>query len=89
MAPSAEGLTSAESSAATPTAPAPSTTSFARSSSRTIASAVSSSLTTTTSSTKRATSGRVSSPGRFTAMPSAIVEAALTATGAPAASAAG
>ena len=39
--------------AATPTAPAPSTTSFARSISSTIASAVSSSLTTTTSSTQR------------------------------------
>src|SRR4051812_12038796 len=70
-------------SAATPTAPAPSTTSFAFSMQSTIASATSSSGTTTTSSSQCRTSGRVSSPGRFTAMPSAIVSADGTPTDSP------
>ncbi len=61
------------SSAATPTAPAPSTTSFCRSRSSAMASTISSSVTATISCTCRWTSGKVSSPGRLTAMPSAIV----------------
>ncbi len=52
----------------------------------TIASATSSSPTTTTSSTHRSISASVSPPGRLTAIPSAIVSAESTATGAPAAS---
>ena len=73
--PVAPAETLPDSSAATPTAPPPSTTSFARSISHTIASAVSSSSTTTSSSTHRSTSASVSLPGRLTAMPSAIVAA--------------
>ena len=61
------------SSAATPTAPAPSTTSFVRSSRSTIASLICSSVTETTSSSSRSRMPDVSSPGCFTAMPSAIV----------------
>jgi hypothetical protein len=49
----------------------------------TMASATSSSGTTTTSSSQRRTSGRVSSPGRLTAIPSAIVSALSTPTGSP------
>src|SRR4051812_30867650 len=71
------------SSAATPTAPAPSTTSLAFSMHSTMASATSSSGTTTTSSSQRRTSGSVRSPGRLTAMPSAIVNAEETPTGSP------
>src|SRR5215208_5825865 len=71
------------SSAATPTAPAPSTTSFARSISTTIAAAVSSSPTTTTSSAQRSRSRSVRSPGRLTAIPSAIVSAEVAGTGSP------
>src|SRR5581483_876148 len=59
--------------AATPTAPALSTTSFERSRRRTIAWATSSSDTVTMSSRYRSTSGRVSSPGLLTAIPSQIV----------------
>src|SRR3954464_3934010 len=61
-------------SAATPTAPAPSTTSFARSSRSTIASLISSSVTATTSSQTDWRMRDVSSPGAFTAIPSAIVK---------------
>ena len=71
--PSAGGSTLPESSAATEAAPAPSTTSLERSSSSTIAWATSSSETVTTWSTYSDTSGRVSSPGRLTAIPSQIV----------------
>ena len=69
--------------AATPTAPAPSTTSFAFSISSTIASATSSSGTTTTSSNHERISESVRSPGRLTAMPSAIVSFDGAATGSP------
>ena len=61
------------SSAATPTAPAPSTTSFARSSSNTIASLISSSVTATMSSRTSSRIRLVHSPGSLTAIPSAIV----------------
>ena len=61
-------------SAATPTAPAPSTTSFVRSSRSTIASLICSSVTETMSSSTRSRIDIVSSPGFFTAMPSAIVK---------------
>ena len=71
--PTRAGLTRPESSAATPTAPAPSTKSLARSISSTMASATASSSTTTMSSSHSSISGRVISPGRFTAMPSARV----------------
>ncbi len=81
VAPSRAGPTTPSSSAATPTAPAPSTTSLARSSRRTIASATSSSPTTHSSSTSRSTSGRVTSPGRLMAMPSAIVAVLVAASG--------
>ena len=67
--------------AATPTAPAPSTTSFERSSSSTIAWATSSSVTVTTSSIHSSTSGRVKSPGRLTAIPSQIVPGVRAPTG--------
>ena len=60
-------------SAATPTAPAGSTTSLSRSMSMTIARAMSSSVTVTTSSTSSLMWANVMSPGRPTAMPSAIV----------------
>ncbi len=62
-------------SAATAAAPAPSTTSFVRSSSSTIACAISPSETVTTVSSRRSRIGRVSAPGRLTAIPSAIVGA--------------
>ena len=68
-------------SAATAIAPAPSVTSFARSASRTIASTITSSPTVTMPSSQRSISGRVSSPGRLTAMPSAIVRALGVSTG--------
>ena len=55
------------------TAPAPSTTSFERSTSSTIVSAMSSSATVTSSSSSASSSGPVSSPGCLIAMPSAIV----------------
>ena len=61
-------------SAATPTAPAPSTTSFVRSSSSTIDSVISSSVTETMSSSTRSRMLIVSSPGFLTAIPSAIVK---------------
>ena len=62
-----------DSSAASPAAPAPSTTSLARWAQWTMALAISSSLTSTTSLTSALIIGSVSSPGRLTAMPSAIV----------------
>ena len=80
--PSAAGSTLPPINAASPTAPAPSTTSLASASSAAIASPTSSSETTTTRSTQRSTSARVSSPGRFTAIPSATVRAAVTRLGA-------
>ena len=61
------------SSAATGAAPAPSTTSFERSSSSTIACEIASSSTTTTSSRRSRRIAEVSSAGYLTAMPSAIV----------------
>ena len=73
VSPSAAGFTRPCSSAATPTAPAPSTTSFDRSSSSTIAWATSSSVTVTISSTCCSSSGLVTAPGFFTAIPSQIV----------------
>src|SRR5438552_3280380 len=60
-------------SAATPTAPAPSTTNFERSSRSTIASLISSSETVTISSRTSSRIAEVSSPGCLTAIPSAIV----------------
>ena len=63
------------SSAAIPTAPAPSTTSFVRSSSSTIASAISLLPTSTTSSSSSSRIGPVSSPGFLTAIPSATENA--------------
>ena len=70
--------------AATLTAPAPSTTSLQRSSSRAIAAAVASSSTRIRSSrwVRRISSGMP--PGRLTAMPSAIVSAVLASIGVPA-----
>ena len=67
------GVTSPACTAATPTAPAPSTYSLARSISITMASAMASSSTATISSTQCSTSGPVSSPRCLTAMPSASV----------------
>ena len=67
------------SSAAIPTAPAPSTTSFDRSSRRTIASVISSSATWTMSSSSESSIPIVSSPGYLTKMPSAIVKPDLPA----------
>ena len=78
--PDRDGATRPESSAATPTAPAPSTKSLARSISSIIASATSSSSTVTTSSSQRPMSGRVIRPGCLTAMPSASVVMAPAAT---------
>ena len=66
--------TRSASSAATGAAPAPSTTSFVRSSRRTIAWLISSSLTTTMSSSTSRRIDEVSSPGCLTAIPSAIVK---------------
>ncbi len=83
MVPARAAVVRPASSAAAPTAPAPSTTSLARSSRNTIASAISSSVTATTSSTQRSISDSVSSPGRLTAIPSAMVRADWTATGFP------
>ncbi len=60
-------------SAASATAPAPSTTVFSRSSRCTITRAISASVTVTTSSTSSRIRPKVISPGRFTAIPSAIV----------------
>ena len=54
-------------------APAPSTTSFVRSASRTIASAICSSSTVTMSSSVSPRIRIVTSPGSLTAIPSAIV----------------
>ena len=71
--PVAGGVTSPACTAATPTAPAPSTYSLARSISITMASAMASSSTATISSTQCSTSGPVSSPRCLTAMPSASV----------------
>src|ERR671936_257978 len=61
-------------SAATPTAPAPSTTSFARSSRRTIAVEISSSDTDTSPLSSPSRIDIVNSPGALTAIPSAIVK---------------
>ena len=61
-------------SAATPTAPAPSTTSLTRSSRRTIAVEISSSETATRASSRSSRIPIVSSPGCLTAIPSAIVK---------------
>ena len=61
------------SSAATAAAPAPSTTSFARSVRSTIAWLISSSLTVTIDSSRSPRRLEVSSPGCLTAIPSAIV----------------
>src|SRR5438105_956079 len=61
-------------SAATPTAPAPSTTSFARSSRRTIAVEISSSETDTSALSVASRIDIVNSPGALTAIPSAIVK---------------
>ena len=72
--------------AATPTAPAGSTTSFARSSNITNARAMSSSLTVTTSSTVSLMMSKLSFPGRATAMPSAMVGFISIDVGSPAAS---
>ena len=83
--PVAAGLICPPSSAATPTAPAPSTTSLQRSSSSAIASAVSSSPTITNSSASSVRIGSVIPPGRLTAMPSAIVSAEEASIGSPAA----
>ena len=60
-----------------PTAPAPSTTSFDRSSRSTIASVISSSATWTMSSSSESSIPIVSSPGYLTKMPSAIVKPRL------------
>ena len=59
--------------AATPTAPAPSTSNLLRSMRSRTAAIISSSFTRTTSSTRRWIIEKVSSPGRFTAIPSAMV----------------
>ena len=64
--------------AAAAAAPAPSTSSLWRSSSRLMVSTISSSVTDTSSSTVSRTIGNVSAPGRFTAMPSAIVSTRVT-----------
>jgi hypothetical protein len=72
--------------AATATAPAGSTTSFARSSSTSRARAMSSSDTVTTSSIVSRMIAKLSSPGRYTAMPSAMVGTTGTWRGSPAAS---
>ena len=61
------------SSAATDAAPAPSTRSFVRSSSSTIAWLICSSVTVTTSSSSSSRIAEVSVPGCLTAIPSAIV----------------
>ena len=66
--------------AARGTAPAPSTTVFSRSRRRRIALAISSSSTVTMSSTSSWMMGKVRSPMRFTAMPSASVSALSRAT---------
>ena len=81
--PRAAGATWPPSSAATPTAPAPSTTSLQRSSSTTIASATSSSSTAAIPSSHSPSSASVRSPGRLTAIPSAIVSADSAGTGLP------
>ena len=76
--------TAPASSAATPTAPAGSTTCLPRSSSISSAREMSSSETVTTSSTSLRTWVKVSSPGRPTAIPSAIVANEGRRTGSPA-----
>ena len=81
--PAGAGATRPASNAATPTAPAPSTYSFARSISSTIASAIDSSSTVTISSIHRSTSGRVIAPGALTAIPSASVATGPTGAGWP------
>src|SRR2546421_386967 len=68
-----------ESSAARPTAPAPSTTALLRSSSWTIVWLISASVTVTTSPTSSRISWNVISPGGLTAIPSAIVSVCGTA----------
>jgi hypothetical protein len=79
-------LTAPDISAATPTAPAGSTTCLPRSSSISSAREMSSSVTVTTSSTSLLTWANVMSPGQPTAMPSAIVDSCGSRTGAPASS---
>ena len=74
------------SSAATPTAPLGSVTSFIRSKRKTIASTISSSLTVTTSSTRFLFTSKVSSPGSVACRPSAIVRGTSIRTRSPAAS---
>ncbi len=71
--------------AATPTAPAGSTTSLARSSSTRRARAMSSSVTVTTASTASRTISKLRMPGLLTAMPSAIVATTPISVGSPAA----
>src|SRR6218665_2933899 len=70
--------------AATDTAPAGSTTSLARSSRTRSARAISSSDTVTIWSTNSCTRGKVISPGRYTAIPSAMVGTTATCYGDPA-----
>ena len=72
--------------AATAAAPAGSETSFARSASASTARARESSETVTTSSTWSRTAANVRSPGRPTAMPSAIVRICSSGVGRPASS---
>ena len=74
--------------AAMAAAPAPSARVFSRSSSRRMALAISSSSTVTMSSTYFWTRGRVCSPARRTAIPSAMVLADFSVTGLPSATAA-
>ena len=68
-----EGAARSLNKADTPTAPPPSTYNFERSINSTMASATASSSTTTMSSSHFSISGRVISPGFFTAIPSANV----------------
>ena len=73
-------------SAATPTAPLGSVTSFIRSNRNAIASRISASVTVTTSSTSRRFTSKVSSPGASDWSPSAIVRGTSIRTRSPAAS---
>ena len=70
--------------AATGVAPAPSATVFCSSISARMAEAISSSVTVTTSSTYSLQRAKVRSPGRFTAMPSAMVATPESSVGSPA-----
>src|SRR5215213_11727962 len=71
--PDGAGSTAPVISAATLLAPAPSATNLLLSINRTIAAAIESSSTAVNPSTHRLTKPNVSSPGRLTAIPSAIV----------------